>query len=146
MRDAAPPPLLSVRDLQVSFALDDSLGARRHVAAVGRDGRGVSLVVPAHATVALVGESGSGKSVTAMSLVGLLPSNAEVSGSVLWNGQELLGAPRARLQALRGREIACVFQDPMSSLNPVLSIGQQITEPLVRHLGLGARAALARAG
>jgi peptide/nickel transport system ATP-binding protein len=92
-----------------------------------------------------VGESGSGKSVTAMSILNLLPDNAQRSGAILWRGRDLLRASRPDLQALRGREIACVFQDPMSSLNPVLSIGRQLTEPLVRHLGLGRRAALARA-
>jgi len=142
----ADGPLLRVRDLQVRFRLHDSDGQARTVEAVGRGSQGVSFDVAAHRTLALVGESGSGKSVTAMSLLGLLPRNAQCSGSVQWQGRELLGAPRATLQALRGHEVACVFQDPMSSLNPVMTVGQQLVEPLRRHLGLGARAALARAG
>ncbi|MCM5678999.1 dipeptide ABC transporter ATP-binding protein [Schlegelella sp. S2-27] len=107
--------------------------------------RGVSLQVPEHRTVALVGESGSGKSVTAMSIVNLLPENAQREGRVLFEGRDLLQATRPELQALRGREIACVFQEPMTSLNPVLTVGRQIAEPLVRHLGRSRREALAQA-
>ncbi len=142
-------PLLSVEDLRVAFRLGHAQpgdASARRIEAVGRGAQGVSFDVPAHQTVALVGESGSGKSVTAMSIVGLLPPNAETSGRVLWRGeQDLLTASRPALQRLRGHEIACVFQDPMSSLNPVLTIGRQLAEPLVKHLGLGARAARARA-
>jgi peptide/nickel transport system ATP-binding protein len=129
--------LLSVQDLQVVFRM--GLGER--VQAV----RGVSFDIDANRSVALVGESGSGKSVTAMAIVNLLPDNAERSGRILWQGQDLLQATRARMQALRGRDIACVFQDPMSSLNPVLSVGLQLGEPLRAHLGLSARQARARA-
>ena len=138
-------PLLQVQDLSVRFRMGREGGEARHAAAVGRDGRTVSFSVPAHGTVALVGESGSGKSVTAMSIVQLLPDNAECSGSIRWQGEELLGAPPARVRALRGRDIACVFQDPMSSLNPVFTVGQQLIEPLVTHGGLSGRAARARA-
>jgi len=138
-------PLLSVQDLAVRFRMGQEGGVARHAQAVGRDGQTVSFEVPAHRTVALVGESGSGKSVTAMSIVRLLPDNAECSGRVLWQGEDLLQAGPARLRALRGREVACVFQDPMSSLNPVLTVGDQLIEPLRQHLGLSARAALARA-
>ncbi|MBQ0929561.1 ABC transporter ATP-binding protein [Ideonella sp. 4Y16] len=137
--------LLSVQDLAVRFRMGREAGVQRHAQAVGRDGQTVSFDVPAHRTVALVGESGSGKSVTAMSIVRLLPDNAECSGRILWQGEDLLQAPPARLRALRGREVACVFQDPMSSLNPVFTIGDQLVEPLRLHLGLSARAALARA-
>jgi peptide/nickel transport system ATP-binding protein len=77
--------------------------------------------------------------------VQLLPRNAECAGRVLWNGEDLLQAPRSRMQRLRGHEIACVFQDPMSSLNPVLSVGEQIAEPLRKHLGMNRVAARARA-
>ena len=147
-RPPAAAPLLQVQDLRVAFRLGEAgpgdTGARI-IEAVGRGDTGVSFDVPAHQTVALVGESGSGKSVSAMSIVGLLPRNAITRGRVLWRGQDLLTAPRATLQRLRGREIACVFQDPMSSLNPVLTVGAQLVEPLVRHLGLGRRAATARA-
>ncbi len=101
--------------------------------------------MPENTTVALVGESGSGKSVTAMSILNLLPDNAERTGSITFQGRDLLAASLGELQALRGREIACVFQDPMSSLNPVFTVGQQIAEPLRKHLGMGARQATARA-
>jgi len=129
--------LLSIQDLKVAFRM----GEGQRADAV----RGVSFDVPENSTVALVGESGSGKSVTAMSVLNLLPENAERSGRILWQQRDLLGASMRELQALRGREIACVFQDPMSSLNPVFDIGTQLTEPLVRHLGLSGRQALVRA-
>ncbi|NDY91900.1 ABC transporter ATP-binding protein [Ideonella livida] len=138
-------PLLQVQDLQVRFRLGRRTEAPVWAPAVGRHGQGVSFDVPAHRTVALVGESGSGKSVTAMAVVGLLPDNADCQGQVRWQGQPLLGAPAATLRALRGRQIACVFQDPMSSLNPVHTIGQQLAEPLRLHLGLSARQATERA-
>ena len=129
--------LLSIQDLKVAFRMGKGVRAE----AV----KGVSFDIPENTTVALVGESGSGKSVTAMSVLNLLPDNAERSGRILWNGRDLLQAGLADLQALRGKEIACVFQDPMSSLNPVFTVGQQLVEPLVKHLGLGAKQALARA-
>ncbi len=132
--------LLSIQNLQVGFRLGER-GAKTVVPAV----KGVSFDIPDNTTLALVGESGSGKSVTAMSILNLLPDNAQRAGRILWQGQDLLAASRAQLQALRGREIACVFQDPMSSLNPVFSVGTQLCEPLTKHLGLGKRAALARA-
>jgi len=132
--------LLSIQNLQVGFRLGER-GAKTVVPAV----KGVSFDMPDNTTLALVGESGSGKSVTAMSILNLLPDNAQRAGRILWQGQDLLAASRAQLQALRGRAIACVFQDPMSSLNPVFSVGTQLCEPLTKHLGLGKRAALARA-
>ena len=132
--------LLSIQNLQVGFRLGER-GAKTVVPAV----KGVSFDIPDNTTLALVGESGSGKSVTAMSILNLLPDNAQRAGRILWQGQDLLAASRAQLQALRGRAIACVFQDPMSSLNPVFSVGTQLCEPLTKHLGLGKRAALARA-
>ena len=133
--------LLSIQDLKVSFRMGKGVVAE----AVGRGNVGVSFDVPENTTVALVGESGSGKSVTAMSMLNLLPDNAVRSGSVLWQGKDLLQASLPELQALRGKEIACVFQDPMSSLNPVFDVGQQLCEPLMRHLRLNARQAMARA-
>jgi peptide/nickel transport system ATP-binding protein len=132
--------LLSIQDLQVAFRLGER-GAKSTIAAV----KGVSFDIPENTTLALVGESGSGKSVTAMSILNLLPDNAQRSGRILWHGRDLLTASRTDLQALRGREIACVFQDPMSSLNPVFSVGAQLCEPLIKHLGMGRQAALARA-
>ncbi|HJV72269.1 dipeptide ABC transporter ATP-binding protein [Ideonella sp.] len=163
--------LLSVQDLRVAFRMGEVGGVVQRAEAVGRGAVGVSFDIDEHQTMALVGESGSGKSVTAMSIVNLLPDNAERSGRILWRGEEAKGrsrassspsggglpsgspgglvdlvqADRARLRALRGREIACVFQDPMSSLNPVFSVGQQLIEPLVTHLGMKPKAALVRA-
>ena len=123
--------LLSVRDLRVNFG---------PVPAV----KGVSFDVPEHGTVALVGESGSGKSVTALSILGLLPSNAKVSGQVRFDGKDLLQASRRELRALRGAGISMVFQEPMTSLNPVFTIGFQIGEALREHLALGRRQVRAR--
>ncbi|RZL31202.1 MAG: ABC transporter ATP-binding protein, partial [Rubrivivax sp.] len=107
--------------------------------------KGVSFDVPENGTVALVGESGSGKSVTAMSILNLLPSNAERSGRILFQGRDLLQAGTRELQAIRGKDIACVFQDPMSSLNPVFNVADQICEPLMKHMGMSHRQALVRA-
>jgi peptide/nickel transport system ATP-binding protein len=131
-------PLLAIEDLSVAFRM----GRGERASAVV----GVSFDVPENSTVALVGESGSGKSVTAMAVLNLLPDNAERSGRILWQGRDLLHAGLAEMQALRGKEIACVFQDPMSSLNPVFDVGRQLCEPLIKHLRLSRRQALARAG
>ena len=136
----AGAPLLSIRELRVAFRMGTDDGVVTRVEAV----KGLSFEVPENMTLALVGESGSGKSVTAMSILNLLPDNAERTGAITFQGRDLLAAPRAELQALRGRDIACVFQDPMSSLNPVFTVGQQIAEPLTKHLGLGRREATAR--
>jgi peptide/nickel transport system ATP-binding protein len=138
------PPLLRIDDLRVRFRLGREQGQVRWGRAVGGD-TGISFDIPENTTVALVGESGSGKSVTAMSIVNLLPDNAERTGRILFDGRDLLQATPAEMRALRGRAIACVFQDPMGSLNPVFTVGAQIAEPLRLHLGLGRRAALARA-
>ena len=137
--------LLSIENLRVGFRLGKAHGAVQRVQAVGRGEQGVSFEIPENTTLALVGESGSGKSVTAMAILNLLPDNAERSGRIAFLGRDLLQSSRADLQALRGKDIACVFQDPMTSLNPVFSIGRQICEPLQRHLGLAPRVALARA-
>lgn len=132
-------PLISVQDLRVSFRLGKT--------EISEAVRGVSFDVPANSTVALVGESGSGKSVSAMSIVRLLPENAIVSpqSKVLYNGRDLLGAPIEDMRRLRGKDISVVFQEPMSSLNPVFTVGEQIAEVLRIHLGLNARQALDRA-
>ena len=137
--------LLSIRDLRVAFRLGKEAGVMQRFEAVGRGNTGVSFDVPENTTVALVGESGSGKSVTAMSILNLLPDNAERRGAITFQGRDMLAASMAELQTLRGKEIACVFQDPMTSLNPVFSVGQQICEPLMKHLGLSARQAMTRA-
>jgi oligopeptide/dipeptide ABC transporter ATP-binding protein len=129
-------PVLEVEDLEVTFG-----GPERPTAAVRR----VSFSVEAGERVGIVGESGSGKSVTSQAVMRLLPRNADVRGSVRFAGQETLDFDRHRLAAWRGAEIAMIFQDPMSSLNPLLRIGTQITETLRRHLGLGRREAETRA-
>ncbi|MBY0365973.1 MAG: ABC transporter ATP-binding protein, partial [Burkholderiaceae bacterium] len=133
--------LLSIQDLKVAFRMGRVDGQMQRQLAV----KGVSFDLPENSTVALVGESGSGKSVTAMSVLNLLPSNAERSGRILFQGRDLLQAGLPELQALRGKDIACVFQDPMSSLNPVFNVATQICEPLIKHMGLSRRQALVRA-
>ncbi|TDP72957.1 ABC transporter ATP-binding protein [Roseateles toxinivorans] len=137
--------LLSIKDLRVQFRMGKNDGVQTYAQAVGRGDVGVSFDIPENGTVALVGESGSGKSVTAMSILNLLPTNAERLGAINFQGRDLLKTSLAELQALRGKEIACVFQDPMTSLNPVFTVGDQIVETLVRHLGMNRREALAKA-
>jgi len=109
--------------------------------------KGVSFDIPTNSTVALVGESGSGKSVSAMSIVRLLPDNAIVSpdSKILYNGTDLLSAPIQQLRTMRGKDISVVFQEPMSSLNPVFTVGEQIAEALRIHMKMNARQALDRA-
>jgi peptide/nickel transport system ATP-binding protein len=126
--------LVSVRDLRVSFRL----GKHQIAEAV----RGISFEVPEDSTVALVGESGSGKSVSAMSIVRLLPENAIVgeSSRIDFNGRSMLTASEDEIRAIRGKDISVVFQEPMSSLNPVFTIGWQIAEVLKLHTQLTGRA------
>ena len=107
--------------------------------------RNVSFTLEHGATLGLIGESGCGKSLTALSLMGLLPEHAQVSGSIRLDGKELLDLNERQLCALRGNRLAMVFQEPMSALNPVHSIGRQVAEPLRLHLGLSRAQALARA-
>jgi oligopeptide/dipeptide ABC transporter ATP-binding protein len=123
---------LAVRDLTVRFRAGQSV-----VHAVN----GVSFEVERGKTIAIVGESGSGKSATCLSVLGLLPRSAEVSGSVLLDGRELLTLREPDLRKIRGRDIGLVYQDPMAALNPVRTIGAQVCEPLRLHLGLNHRAA-----
>ena len=92
-------------------------------------------------SLGIIGESGSGKSLTVQTLMGLQPKNATVTGSILWEGKELLGQPERQWQALRGNRMAMVFQEPMTALNPVHTVGRQVAEPLVRHQGLEKKAA-----
>jgi peptide/nickel transport system ATP-binding protein len=130
-------PILSVSDLTVSFRSD---GRWREVV------HGVSFDVGPRETVALVGESGSGKSVSALSILRLLPRDASrIGGRVRFEGRELLAAPEAEMRRVRGDSIAMIFQEPMTSLNPVLTIGFQIAEALIRHRGLSRSAAEAEA-
>jgi oligopeptide/dipeptide ABC transporter ATP-binding protein len=109
--------------------------------------RDVSFAVDAGGSLALVGESGSGKSVTALALLGLVSSRSGriTAGSVRFNGQDVLGLPARRLRELRGSEIAMIFQDPLTSLNPVMSVGQQIAEVVRAHERVSRGAARARA-
>jgi peptide/nickel transport system ATP-binding protein len=127
-------PLLSVRDFLVHLRSSD--GTIRAV-------DGVSFDIHPGETFGLVGESGCGKSITALSLLGLTPSRglARMSGEALFEGRDLLKLPPADLRDIRGDRIGMIFQEPMTSLNPVLKAGFQISEALMRHRGLGARAA-----
>ena len=127
--------LLAVENLHVRFRQDGQL-----VHAV----KGVSFRLEKGETLALVGESGSGKSVTALSTVTLLADNAEVTGSVLYANQQMIGASEARLQKVRGNDISFIFQEPMTSLNPLHTIEAQITESLSLHQGLSGAPARAR--
>jgi oligopeptide/dipeptide ABC transporter ATP-binding protein len=132
------PPLLQVENLRTHFSTDEG-----EFPAVD----GVSFNLQAGQTLAIVGESGSGKSVTALSIMGLVPQppGRIAGGSIRFEGRELIGLPTRELQALRGNGMAMIFQEPMSSLNPVFTIGQQIIEGLQRHQKLGHAEAQARA-
>jgi oligopeptide/dipeptide ABC transporter ATP-binding protein len=128
--------LLQVEDLRVDF--DQWPRAVRAV-------DGLSYAVPRARTVALIGESGSGKTVSSRAIMGLLPETARVTGSIRFEGRELLGLSERQLRKLRGGEIAMVFQDPTRSLNPTMRIGPQITEALHMHGKVSSAAALDRA-
>ncbi|GII95556.1 ABC transporter ATP-binding protein [Sinosporangium siamense] len=127
--------LLDVRDLTVRFSTK-----KGPVLAVD----GLSYHLEPGEIVSLVGESGCGKSVGIMSLLGLQGPQAEISGSARFDDQELLGASERKLRLVRGKQVACVFQDPMSSLNPVVTVGKQVAEVLRRHRGLSAAKARLR--
>jgi peptide/nickel transport system ATP-binding protein len=107
--------------------------------------RGVSLALERGSTLGLIGESGCGKSITALALMGLLPEGAQVSGSIRLDGRELIGAPEDDWCQLRGNRMAMIFQEPMTALNPLHTIGRQIGESLRLHRGLDARSARAEA-
>lgn len=113
------------------------------------DGRpvvdGISFEVPDGARLGLIGESGSGKSLTALAVLGLLPDGATASGSIRWNGTELIGMPDRELARLRGDDIGIVFQEPRTALNPIRTVGRQIAESVRIHEGLGRREARQRA-
>lgn len=118
--------VLEVKDLQVTFRQD---GQENHAV------RGVSFSIGKGETVALVGESGSGKSVTALSTVSLLPDSATIEGSVSYGGQEMVGASEATLRQARGNDISFIFQEPMTSLNPLHTIEKQLGESIELHQG-----------
>jgi peptide/nickel transport system ATP-binding protein len=129
--------LLELRKLAVSFATDDGV-----VRAVD----GIDLALQRGRTLGLVGESGCGKSVTSLAVMGLLPpENSTVSGEVQFEGRDLLKVPPAELRDLRGARLAMIFQEPMTSLNPAYTIGNQIIEAIQRHQGLNAADARKRA-
>ncbi|EJD6312647.1 TPA: ABC transporter ATP-binding protein [Raoultella ornithinolytica] len=127
-------PLITFRQLSVSFAAE-----KQRVRAVQE----VSFAIHAGQTVGIVGESGCGKSVTAMALMGLLPPQAARidSGEILFDGQDLLRLKANPMADLRGNQLAMIFQEPMTALNPVLTIGEQLCEPLIRHRGETPKAA-----
>jgi len=129
MSGSANTPLLEVRDLGVQ--LNTSRGPAQAV-------RGVSFALKRGETFGLVGESGCGKSVTALALMGLLPESAVISGSIRLDGSELVGLSDANYGKLRGNRISMIFQEPMTALNPMHTIGRQVAEPLRRHTNCSA--------
>src|SRR6476661_1387685 len=116
--------VLEVRDLSVDFGVD-----KKWVPAA----IGLNYEVRAGEVLAIVGESGSGKSASSMALLGLLPSNSRVSGSVKLAGKELLGANESNIRSVRGKDVAVIFQEPMTALNPVYTVGAQIVETIRLH-------------
>ncbi len=124
---AEAPPLLEVSNLETNFSTPDG-----EVPAVG----GVSFTLGRDETLGVVGESGSGKSQIFMSIMGLLSTNGRARGSVKFDGEEILNLPRAGLNRIRGDRMSMIFQDPMTSLNPYLTVGRQLTEVLVTHKGM----------
>ena len=130
-----PEPALRVERLEVDFPTKDGV-----VHAV----RGVDFSLAPGEVLGIVGESGSGKSVTALATMGLLPKGAQVRGSIRFEGTELLTMKEKQLTRVRGTGIAMIFQDPMTSLNPVYTIGWQITEAILAHQDISKDAAMAR--
>jgi len=124
--------LLEVADLNIDLPTAD--GARRIV-------REASFKLDHGQTLGIVGESGSGKTMTALALMGLLPDGATTSGAIVFEGRDLTKLSEAQMQELRGDRIAMIFQEPMTALNPLLTIGRQIAEPLILHRGLSKAAA-----
>lgn len=137
--DPATSPLLEIRDLETRFYTEDG---------VVRGCDRVSYAVNKGETLAVVGESGSGKSVTAMSVLRLIPDppGRIVGGQVLFKGRDLLALDENEIQKIRGNRIAMIFQEPMTSLNPVMTVGRQIAESLVLHQGVSGAEALEEAG
>ena len=132
------PPLLEIRDLNISFSQKEARGGFRVV-------NQVSLSIPRGSLFGLAGESGSGKSLTALSIMGILPNSARAEGSIRFKGNEILNLPPGKMRSIRGKEISMVFQEPMTSLNPVLKIGYQVREALLAHLPISKKEAQSRA-
>ncbi len=126
--------MLEIRDLSVRFATNDGT-----VSAVN----GVNLTLDRGETLGIVGESGSGKSQLAFSIMGLLAKNGRATGSVLFEGREILNAPRKMINPIRANKIAMVFQDPMTSLNPYMRVSDQMAEVLTHHKGISRAEAVA---
>jgi peptide/nickel transport system ATP-binding protein len=116
--------LLSVRELKIRFGASEAV-------------RGIDFNVDEGEVLGLVGESGSGKSATSLAVMGLLPPTAQVNGEIAWRGTNLLREPAESLRKLRGREMAMIFQEPMTALNPVMSVGAQVAEGAAAHFSSG---------
>ncbi|MDO7207476.1 ABC transporter ATP-binding protein [Acinetobacter nosocomialis] len=132
-------PLLHIENLRVSFKGED----KQYIETV----KGISFDIPTNTTVALVGESGSGKSVTSLATMGLLPvgqSKIDEKSKIIFEGKDLLGLSRTEMRKICGKDIAMIFQEPMSSLNPVFTIGNQIAEVLCLHMGMSRKQARQR--
>jgi peptide/nickel transport system ATP-binding protein len=126
-------PMLAIENLRVWFGVAEVV-------------RGVSFALERGEVLGLVGESGSGKSVTSLAILGLLDPAARVEGAIRWQGRELIGLSNRELRGIRGRQIAMIFQEPMTALNPVMTVGRQITEAILAHAtGTGTREAKRRA-
>ncbi|HYX53139.1 MAG TPA: ABC transporter ATP-binding protein [Candidatus Limnocylindrales bacterium] len=129
-------PLLTVEHLNISFATQGG-----EVAAV----RDVSFAIPESGTLGLVGESGSGKSATSLAVMRLLPPQAKITGKIGFNGRDLLALPAEEMRRMRGSGISMIFQEPMTALNPVMRIGDQVAEAVLAHEKISRRVALDRA-
>ncbi|OBE23875.1 ABC transporter ATP-binding protein [Acinetobacter baumannii] len=132
-------PLLHIENLRVSFKGED----KQYIETV----KGISFYIPTNTTVALVGESGSGKSVTSLATMGLLPvgqSKIDEKSKIIFEGKDLLGLSRTEMRKICGKDIAMIFQEPMSSLNPVFTVGNQIAEVLCLHMGMSRKQARQR--
>ena len=130
------PDLLTVEHLNINFATQSG-----EVAAV----RDVSFAIPESGTLGLVGESGSGKSATSLAIMRLLPPQARVSGKIRFHGEDLLSMPAEAIRQMRGSAISMIFQEPMTALNPVMRIGDQVAEEVLAHEKVSRRTALDRA-
>jgi oligopeptide/dipeptide ABC transporter ATP-binding protein len=135
-RDTTTSTILTVDNLTVDFPTDD--GAVHAV-------RGVSFTLSPGEVLGIVGESGSGKSVTSLAIMGLLPKSARIQGSVKFRGRELIGLNDKAMSPIRGKEVAMIFQDPMTSLNPVYTVGAQLAEAIRTHNTISRAAAFSRA-